>query len=134
MGEEITRSYFHKRDFSEFAPRLREETARLQEWFNSGAYSRLHGMGGFEVECWLVEPEGAPAPVNDQMLERLNSSLVVPELARFNVEINTPPRLLQGDALRRMHDNFARLWRKCDTSARTLTARLAMLGILPTAG
>ena len=134
MGEEVTRSHFQKRDFSAFEARLRDETALLQDWFIADAYSRLHGMGGFEVECWLVDSEGSPAPINDQMLERLNSPLVVPELARFNVEINTPPRLLQGDALRRMHDNFARLWRECDTTAQTLNARLVMIGILPTVG
>lgn len=134
MGKEITRDHFHKRDFSAFDARLREETTLLQTWFESGAFSMQHGVGGFEVECWLVNPEGMPAPINDQFLERLESPLVVPELARFNVEINTPPQRLENDALRRMHANLDRLWRRCNEVAHSLDARLIMTGILPTVG
>jgi len=134
MGKEITRSHFHKRDFTAFEAGLREETQLLREWFERGVFSGLHGIGGFEVECWLINPDGFPAPINDRFLERLDSPLVVPELARFNVEINTPPQRLEGGALRRMHANFEGLWRRCDEVAATLDARMIMTGILPTLG
>ena len=134
MGKEITRSHFQKRDFSAFEARLREETQLLQEWFERGVFSGLHGIGGFEVECWLTDSEGFPAPINDRLLEKLDSPLVVPELARFNVEINTPPQRLDGAALRHMHANFDRLWRHCEEVAATLDTRMVMTGILPTVG
>ncbi|MDH3514685.1 MAG: glutamate--cysteine ligase, partial [Gammaproteobacteria bacterium] len=132
MGKEITRSHFNKRDFSVFESRLRGETALLQEWFERNRLSPMHGMGGFEVECWLIDAEGFPAPVNDRFLGKLRSPLVVPELARFNVEINTPPRRLHGDVLRRMQENLDNLWKRCNEAAATMDSRLLMTGILPT--
>jgi hypothetical protein len=133
MGKEITRGRFQKRDFAAFESRLREETALLGEWFAQGRFSAAGGVGGFELECWLVDPEGFPAPINERFLERLQSPLVVPELARFNVEINTPPRPLKGDALRQMYKDLERTWRHCTAVAETLGAHMLMIGILPTA-
>jgi gamma-glutamyl:cysteine ligase YbdK (ATP-grasp superfamily) len=134
MGKEITRSHFNKRDFSAFESRLREETALLQEWFEHDGFSPTHGVGGFEVECWLIDAEGYPAPNNDRFLEKLQSPLVVPELAKFNIEINTPPRRLQGSALRRMQENLDNLWKRCNETAAIMNSRLIMTGILPTVG
>jgi gamma-glutamyl:cysteine ligase YbdK (ATP-grasp superfamily) len=134
MGKEITRSHFHKRDFSAFEARLREETRLLREWFERGVFSGMHDIGGFEVECWLTDPEGFPAPINERFLEIVDSPLVVPELARFNVEINTPPQRLEGGALHQMHANFDRLWQRCEEVAAKLGARMVMTGILPTVG
>lgn len=132
MGKEISRSRFQKRDFAAFEARLREETALLGEWFAQERFSAAGGVGGFELECWLVDPEGFPAPVNERFLERLQSPLVVPELARFNVEINAPPRPLRGDALRRMCEDLERTWRHCTAVAETLGVHMLMIGILPT--
>ncbi|MDH3371218.1 MAG: glutamate--cysteine ligase, partial [Gammaproteobacteria bacterium] len=134
MGKEITRSHFNKRDFSAFESRLREETALLQEWFERDRFSPTHGVGGFEVECWLIDAEGYPAPINNQFLDKLQSPLVVPELAKFNVEINTPPQRLQGRALHRMQENLDNLWNLGNKVAATLYTRLIMTGILPTVG
>lgn len=134
MGKEITRSHFNKRDFSAFESRLREETAVLQEWFERDRFSPTHGVGGFEVECWLIDGEGYPAPINDRFLDKLQSPLVVPELAKFNVEINTPPLRLQGGALRCMQENLDNLWNLGNEVAATLYTRLIMTGILPTVG
>ena len=134
MGKEITRNHFNKRDFSTFDTRLREETALAQEWFEHDGFSPVHNVGGFEVECWLIDAEGYPAPVNDRFLDRLQSPLVVPELAKFNVEINTPPQRLQSSALRRMQENLDNLWKHCSEVAATLDTRLIMTGILPTVG
>ena len=134
MGKEITRRHFNKRDFSAFESRLGEETALLQEWFERDCFSPEHGVGGFEVECWLIDAEGYPAPINDRFLDKLQSPLVVPELAKFNVEINTPPQRLKGRALHRMQENLGKLWNLCNETAATLYARLLMTGILPTVG
>jgi len=132
MGQEIDSSYFTQDDFQRFVARLREETAVLEAWFNGQHFACDPSIGGLELEAWLVDDQGCPAPVNQPYLERLNNPLVVPELSVFNVEFNTPEQPLQGDVLSRMHAALEGLWTQCDHTAAELNARLAMIGILPT--
>ncbi len=132
MGQEIESSRFRKRDFEAFGARLAEETALLREWFAAGRFSDVEGIGGFELEAWLVGADRRPAPINERFLELLASPLATPELARFNVEVNGTPRALTGDALAALHAELDDTWRDCTATARALGADIAMVGILPT--
>ncbi len=132
MGQEIDHSRFSKVEFATFGERLRAETARLGRWFEEGAFSRRDEVGGSELEVWLTDEGGRPAPVNERYLQHLDDPLVVPELARFNVEINTRPRPLHGDALSLMDQELRATWARCQAAARDMHLYLMMIGILPT--
>ncbi len=132
MGREIATHRFSAEDFTRFHARLHAETALLASWFDAARFADTHPVGGFELEAWLVDAAARPAPINQAFLARLAQPLVVPELARFNVEINTAPRVLRGDALRRLHADLDLTWRRCNEAAAGLGARLVMIGILPT--
>ncbi len=132
MGQEISQCQFTRRDFRRFRLRLRQETAALADWFREGRFAPAGGIGGFEIEAWLVDRQGQPAPLNQRFLERLGDPLVVPELSVFNIELNTPPLSLRGGALRRMHANLEELWQRCQRVAADLGATVALIGILPT--
>ena len=99
MGQEIHRIHFYPEDFARFESRLAEETELLGEWLRSGRFSRSGYVGGFELESWLIDRNYFPTPTNESYLERLSNPLVVPELSKFNVEINGTPQLLTGNAL-----------------------------------
>lgn len=132
MGQEIEASRFTAADFHAYANRLREETALLEEWFNSSVFSARDRMGGFELEAWLIDRNACPAPVNREFLKLLDNPMVVPELARFNVELNDHPQHLSGSALGRFEASLGATWRQCKRVAAELDARLLMIGILPT--
>ncbi|HRZ24246.1 MAG TPA: glutamate-cysteine ligase family protein [Candidatus Contendobacter sp.] len=132
MGQEICQSHFTRQDFRRFRARLRQETATLSDWLHTGRFVPTGGVAGFEIEAWLVDRHGQPAPLNRVFLERLADPLVVPELSLFNIELNTPPLPLHGDVLRRMHTNLESLWRRCQQVAAELEAAVALIGILPT--
>lgn len=132
MGQEITASRFRKQDFRAFERRLRDETTILERWMNEGKFSSRHGVGGFELEAWLVDAKGCPAPINDRFLALVADPLISPELSRFNIEFNTTPQVLEGRSLRRMHEELDHLWRRADRIAGQLDAGLVMIGILPT--
>jgi gamma-glutamyl:cysteine ligase YbdK (ATP-grasp superfamily) len=132
MGQEIARSQFTPHDFRVFTRRLEQETRLLGRWFREGRFPELPYMGGMEVEAWLVDADYAPAPMNRLFIERLGDPLVVPELAKFNFELNTAPRLLRGDALPRMERSLQMTWDQCARMASALGARAIMIGILPT--
>lgn len=132
MGQEIENSRFSQEDFAAFAERLEQETALLDSWFAEAVFPECDAVGGFELEAWLVDEQARPAPVNTELLNKLDDPLVVPELARFNIELNGNPWRLQGDGLSRMAENLSATWAKCGRAAADLDTRLVMIGILPT--
>lgn len=132
MGREITEGEFAQADFDRFAERLRAETATLRELFAGHGFSRRHGIGGYELEAWLVDADNRPAPVNEAFMARMPPGTVTPELARFNFELNATPAAVTGDALSRMHDELAGNWRRCRQAAAEVDAAPVMVGILPT--
>ena len=132
MGQEIEQTHFTRADFTACADCLRRETELLGEWFREAAFSTRDRTGGFELEAWLIDAAARPAPVNEAFLKRLDDPMVVPELARFNVELNDHPQHLWGSALGRFEASLAATWEKCRRVAAELDARLLMIGILPT--
>ncbi|HCK79982.1 MAG TPA: glutamate--cysteine ligase [Candidatus Competibacter sp.] len=132
MGQGIAQAQFNPQDFQRFQARLREETAELAGWFRAGRFAPTSGVGGFEIEAWLVDRQGRPAPLNQRFLERLADPLVVPELSVFNIELNTPPLPLRGPALRQMHAGLERLWQRCQHVAADLESTVMLIGIPPT--
>ncbi|MEN8169841.1 MAG: glutamate-cysteine ligase family protein [Pseudomonadota bacterium] len=133
MGQEISGSHFRKEDFDRFSRHLTEETILLQRLFDDRALSSRHGSGGFELEAWLVDRAGCPAPINEQYLALLgDEALFSPELSQFNVELNSTPLQVEGNALSRMHRELQGNWDYCRSVAQGLDADLVMVGILPT--
>ena len=133
MGQKIDDSHFSDHDFRVFSQRLHQETELLVRWVKDGRFPELPLMGGLELECWLVDRNGDPAPVNRPFLELADDPLIVPELARFNIELNSKPQVLAGKALSRMAGDLDTRWRHCRRAAAQLDADVVMTGILPTA-
>lgn len=132
MGDEIDRRYFDAEDFSAFREKLDVETELLREVFRRGEFSSRGDVAGFELEAWLVDDAGDPLPSNDIYLEALNNSLVVPELAAFNVELNGSPSALTGRVFSRLHDELSATWEACRQAAGRTGCHLVTIGILPT--
>jgi gamma-glutamyl:cysteine ligase YbdK (ATP-grasp superfamily) len=132
MGREIHSCRFSQQDIAHYRACLENETALLRQWFADDALSPTCDIGGFEIEACLVDASCRPAPINADLLQRLGDPLVVPELSRFNVEINTPPHPLGGPSLQAMHTDLTRRWRRCQQAAQPLNAELLVAGILPT--
>ena len=106
MGQEIAEHHFRHRDFERFDSRLAVETDLLCDWISEGVLARSAPMAGLELEAWLVQEDGTPAPRNAEFLARLADPAVVHELARFNVELNVAPQSLTDTGLRRMSDEL----------------------------
>ncbi len=132
MGEEIKHSHFRARDYRAYKRRMSREMALLSEWFAGDQFSRLPAMAGFELEAWLVDDNFQPAPVNEQFLARAESPFLVPELARFNIELNVEPQLLQANSLKILHGQLSNLWEHCWKTAQEMGYQVIMTGILPT--
>lgn len=131
MGQDVDRSHFDRLDFERFERRLRAETDHLHRLEERGELSDHAPVVGLELEAWLVDADGRPAPRNDEFLAALDCPEVVTELGRFNVELNVPPRPAAGDGLARLGQDLRALWARCQSTAGGLGLRLVAVGILP---
>ncbi|MBI3274787.1 MAG: hypothetical protein HYZ60_02285 [Methylocystis sp.] len=132
MGEEIATAGFNEADFERFADRLRAETELAGALFSTDRFSQVDYALGFEIEAWIVDHNYFPASINQRLLETLAHPLVVPELSRFNIELNCAPLPLAADALDLAAGALSGLWAECNGVAHTLDANMVMIGTLPT--
>jgi len=87
---------------------------------------------GVEQEMYIVDAEGYPAPISEQVLKRLADDRFTTELARFNLEANLDPEPIGGDFLRSMQRSLDDVLRQASNAANDVGARVALTGILPT--
>lgn len=132
MGQEITEQRFRQRDFERFGERLEAETRVLHGWVESDRFSHAPPVAGLELEAWLIRPDGTPAPENETFLSVASHPDVVHELARFNIELNVPPRPLAGEGLVQLQADLEATWRHCRDVAGSLGLDVVSIGTLPT--
>jgi hypothetical protein len=133
MGQEIARTEFTADDASRFAARVAAETRLLRECLDAGRFDdRPMLVAGCEVEGWLLDRHYLPVADNESFLRRLNNPLVVPELSRFNIELNCAPVELRGPALRELLAGLTATWQDCQRAAHRGDDIAMLIGILPT--
>ncbi len=131
MGQEIERSRFSREDFAEFHRRLKCETELLGEWMRTGTLADEHPRMGLELEAWLVDGAGMPAPLNAEVLSRVSDPRVENELALYNLELNTAAHLLSGRPFAALEAELELRLHRADAAAREVGARIGLVGILP---
>jgi CBS domain-containing protein/gamma-glutamyl:cysteine ligase YbdK (ATP-grasp superfamily) len=87
---------------------------------------------GAEQEMFLVDPHMRPAFVAQDVLQRVDDPRLTTEIARFNLEANLTPRLVEGDCLRRMEAELIEVIDHVRAGARASNADVLLAGILPT--
>ena len=75
---------------------------------------------------------GDPAMANAEVLERIADDAFVTELGQFNVEINIPPRLLEGEVFDELEAQVRGSLNAAEDKAREVGAHMMIVGILPT--
>ncbi|MFZ5630963.1 MAG: glutamate-cysteine ligase family protein [Spirochaetota bacterium] len=133
MGKEVHKRRFTAEDFSLFATALRRETEVLRNLITDGqCCERDEPSIGYELEGWILDHRYVPAAKNEQFLRSVAHPRVVPELSRFNMEINGEPRAFAAGSLRGMHAEMQETWRACQQAAHAQGLILLLIGTLPT--
>lgn len=132
MGKEVQHSDYTAEDMEKFRKKLVEETELLKSWFDQDKFSRGNHKTGIELEAWLVDENMLPDPCSPEFLESLNDEQVVPEIAKFNFEINSMPYDLTGDCLTKLKDEMTGIWKKCEQEAQKDKKHAMLVGTLPT--
>ncbi len=87
---------------------------------------------GAEQEAFLVDKTFHPSPTAPEIIQRLGMDEFTPELARFNLEMNLPPVLLEGACFQTVHSAIDSLLEKAREAAAEEGADVLLAGILPT--
>jgi gamma-glutamyl:cysteine ligase YbdK (ATP-grasp superfamily) len=132
MGRDIqaiTISGEDRRKYREKVQRSLDVFARmLRERRFEASPSRV----GVEIELNLVDAAGEPSMRNAAVLDAIADPAWATELGQFNLEINVPPRRLEGHALADLEQGIRASLNAADGKARDAGSRLVMVGILPT--
>ena len=87
---------------------------------------------GAEQEMFLVNDAWRPAPVSVEVLEDLDDDPFTTELARFNLEANLSPRVLEGTCFTDMKTELDGYVERVRAAARRHGSEVMLAGILPT--
>lgn len=119
-------------DLARAAQRLRDETDLLCALEARGALAREAPAAGFDVEMWLMDRTGRPAPQAGVLIAALRDDAVQPGRAQFQIVLHIETQPVAGDGIARLsRDLHARLAR-CQEAAQSLQLRLVTIGVLPT--
>ena len=115
-----------------FTKALLIDLQALEEMLNRGMIETGVRRFGAEQEAFLVDRTFHPAPVAPEVLARLGKGSFTTELARFNLEANLPPVLLEGSCFRTVHQTIDALLDEARAAAAAEGADVVLTGILPT--
>ena len=133
MGQDVDRTLFSRRDRQTYRSKVQRCLDALTLMLREHPFAHDEPMTGVEVELNLVDDdELVPALRGPQVLAALRGADFQPELGRWNMELNLPPRPLPGDEWRQFEHQLTDQLGLARAAADSCGARLAVIGILPT--
>jgi Glutamate-cysteine ligase family 2(GCS2) len=132
MGRDIQAIKFSGEDRRKYRDKVRRSLDALSRMLREQMFATEPVLVGQEIELNLVDRQGEPTMRNAAVLEALANPAWGTEVGQFNLEINVPPRQLEGDALAGLEEEIRGDLNGGDARARDTGARLVMVGILPT--
>lgn len=131
MGLEVTKHAFEPSEHEAFSEKLAACLRALEIVLSRPSFGEGPTTIGAELELHLVAPDGRPAPINRLVLDTARDGRLVPEIDRFNLEINAPPIELAGTPFSHLHRELEDAMRVVREAAARHGARPVPIGILP---
>src|SRR6476660_7611894 len=132
MGRDIQAIKISGEDRRNFRDKVRRVADRFARMPRERRVDENPSTVGQEIELNLTDERGMPSMRNADVLDAIASPAWGTEVGQFNLEINVPPRMLDGDALDKLETELRADLNAADTRARTVGSHLVMVGILPT--
>jgi gamma-glutamyl:cysteine ligase YbdK (ATP-grasp superfamily) len=132
MGRDIEAIKITGEDRRIYRAKLARSLDVLARMLGEHLFESEPALVGQEIELNLVDAESAPSMRNADVLAAIADPAWATEVGQFNLEINVPPRQLDGDAVAGLEQEIRGSLNAGDEKARSLGIRLVMIGILPT--
>ena len=132
MGRDIKAITISREDRRNYREKVRRSLDAFARMLREHRFEANQSQVGLEIELNLIDERGAPSMRNAEVLKAIASPAWATELGQFNIEINVPPRGLDGDALADLERETRGELNAADARAQATGSRLVMIGILPT--
>ncbi len=132
MGRDIQAIKISGEDRRKYRDKVRRSLDVFARMLRERLFEEDPSTVGQEIELNLVDEHGMPSMRNADVLDAIASPDWATEVGQFNLEINVPPRVLDGDALATLETELRADLNAADARARTVGSHLVMVGILPT--
>ena len=132
MGRDIQAIKISGEDRRRYRDKLRRSLDVFARMLRERMFEENPNTVGQEIELNLTDERGLPSMRNADVLDAIASPAWATEVGQFNLEINVPPRMLDGDALATLETELRADLNAADARARTVGSHLVMIGILPT--
>jgi gamma-glutamyl:cysteine ligase YbdK (ATP-grasp superfamily) len=134
MGRDIQAIKISGDDRRRYRDKVRRSLDVFARMLRMGLFETGTSLVGQEIELNLTDDRGMPSMQNADVLAAIADPAWATEVGQFNLEINVPPRSLDGDALGRLELELRRDLNAADGKARSVGNHLVIIGILPTLG
>ncbi|TWP50038.1 glutamate--cysteine ligase [Lentzea tibetensis] len=132
MGSEVSSRTFTREDRQRYRSKVQRCLDALATMLAEDTFSFPRRQMGLEIELNLVDDVMRPAMANAEVLEKINDPSYTLELGQQNIELNVPPRALDGDEVIGLEEELRTSLNAADTKANDAGANLVMIGVLPT--
>ena len=132
MGEQVAARTFSREDRQRYRAKVKRCLDVFARMLAEARFDGDHRSIGLEIELNLTEETGDPALANAHVLELIADEDFQTELAQFNIEINIPPRKLEGPVFTELEETVRRDLNHAEEQAQQAHAHMMIIGILPT--
>lgn len=116
----------------DFLRHLLHDVEALDIMLDSGQFETTPIRMGAEQELCVLDADFTPSLAGPAILEKSTDPHLTSEIARYNLEINLDPFVIQGKALSETHRHLDDQWQKVEELAARQHKKLLLCGILPT--
>lgn len=132
MGAEVRSGEWSNEQRRRYREKVRQNLDVFERMLGNSSFDAEQPMTGMEMELYLVDEELNPSFSNAEVLDIIAHDAFQTELARFNVEVNVLPRLLDGANAARLEDDVRAALNAAHDKAGQAGAHMVQIGILPT--
>lgn len=132
MGMDIRHTQYTPEDYQRFGERLERNLERLRQTLAVPGFGEGPGSLGAELELYIVDRQGRPALLNEELQAAAQDPQLTLELNRYNLEYNLTPVAIAGNPLRTLEQEILDKLKCLRSLARERDARIVPIGILPT--
>jgi gamma-glutamyl:cysteine ligase YbdK (ATP-grasp superfamily) len=132
VGEEVNAQSYTREQRQRYREKVRQNLDVFERMLATSSFEFDRPMTGMEIELNLVDEAYQPKFANAEVLAEIADPGYQTELARYNIELNVPPRPLPGDAAIELEQEMRDSLNKADAAALKQGAHIVAVGILPT--
>lgn len=131
MGVEISKTNFTEAEYLKFSKKLQENLLALKGVLEKDNFGVGSASLGAELELYIIDQEGKPAYLNEEIQSALNDTQLTLELNRYNLEYNLTPYAISNQAFFATEQELNKKLNSIRDCAQQFNARILPIGILP---